>query len=173
MVVNAKLAGFTLIEMMVTIAVMAIIATTVVPSYNSMKEKHKMRGAAETISSDLQLARSEAIKTNQNVSLSISGDGTANWCYGINDTGGCDCNVDNACQVDGTTVRVASSNDFSNINLTTNFTSQTATFDPDRGTTNSGTTTLTANGKTVKIFISAIGRISFCSNDYSFYPLCP
>lgn len=165
--------GFTLFEMMVTIAVMAIMTTAVVPGYNSMKEKHKIRGTAETIASDLQLARSEAIKTNQNVSLSISGNGTTNWCYGINDTGGCDCSVSNACQVDGATVRVASSDDFSDINLTTNFAGQTATFDPDRGTTNSGTTTLTANGKTVKILISAIGRISFCSTDYSFYPDCP
>jgi type IV fimbrial biogenesis protein FimT len=173
MFANSKQNGFTLLEMMVTIAVMAIITTTVVPGFNSMREKHKIRGAAETIASDLQLARSEAIKTNQSVSLSISGNGTTNWCYGINDTGGCNCNVNNACQVDGTTVRVASNNDFSNTNLTTNFASQTATFDPNRGTTNSGTTTLTANGKTVKIFISAIGRISFCSTDYSFYPNCP
>jgi type IV fimbrial biogenesis protein FimT len=173
MVVHTQRNGFTLLEMMVSIAVMAIIATTVVPSYNSMKEKHKIRGAVETISSDLQLARSEAIKTNQNVSLSFSGNGTANWCYGISDTSGCDCNVANACLVDGNTIRVGSSNEFSNINLTTSFAGQTATFDPDRGTTNSGTTSLTANGKTANIFVSAIGRISVCSNDFPFYPDCP
>ena len=173
MLVNTKQNGFTLFEMMVAIAVMAIITTTVVPEFNSMRERHKIRGAAETIASDLQLARSEAIKTNQDVSLSFNGNGTTQWCYGINDTNGCNCEVNNACQVDGTTIRVASSADFSNINLTTNFTAQTTTFDPDRGTTNSGTTTLTANGKTVKIFISAIGRISFCSTDFSFYPDCP
>jgi prepilin peptidase dependent protein A/type IV fimbrial biogenesis protein FimT len=121
----------------------------------------------------LQLARSEAIKTNQNVSLSFFRNGTPNWCYGINDTNGCDCRVSNACQVNGNTVRVASSDEFSNVNLTTNFAGQTATFDPDRGTTNSGTTSLTMNGKTVNIFISAIGRISLCSNDFSFYPDCP
>lgn len=173
MVVHSNINGFTLLEMMVSIAVMAIIATTVIPSFNDMKEKHKIRGAAESISSDLQLARSEAIKTNQNISLSFSGFGATNWCYGINDTSGCNCGVGNACQVDGATVRVASSNEFSNINLTTNFTSQTVTFDPDRGTTNSGTTTLSANGKSVKIIVSAIGRISLCSSDYSFYPDCP
>ncbi len=173
MVVHAKKNGFTLIEMMVSIAVMAIIATSVVPAFNDMKEKHKIRGAVETISSDFQLARSEAIKTNQAVSLSFSGIGGTNWCYGINDSSGCNCSVNNACQVDGNTVRVASSAEFLNINLTTNFAGQTATFDPDRGTTNSGITSLTANGKTAKIFVSAIGRISVCSNDYSFYPECP
>ena len=173
MILRGKLNGFTLLELMVSIAVMAIIATTVVPSFNSMKEKHKMRGAAETISSDLQLARSEAIKTNQNVSLSFSGNGTTNWCYGINDSNGCDCSVDNACLVDGNPVRVSSSNEFSNINLATNFSGQTTTFDPDRGTTNSGTITLTTEGKTITIFLSAIGRISLCSDDYSSYPDCP
>ena len=173
MVVHTKVNGFTLLEMMVSVAVMAILATTVIPSFHDMKEKHKIRGAVETISGDLQLARSEAIKTNQNVSLSFSGNGTTNWCYGINDTSGCDCNVANACLVDGNTVRVSDSSEFSNINLTTNFTGQTTTFDPDRGTTNSGTTVLTVDGKSVDIFVSAIGRISICSNDFSFYPNCP
>lgn len=173
MFVGTKSYGFTLFEMMVTLAAMAIIITTIVPEFSGMKEKHKIRGAAEIISSDLQLARSEAIKTNQSVSLSFSGVGTANWCYGINDTSGCNCDVSNACQVDGNTVRVVGSDEFSNINLSTTFNDQAATFDPDRGTTNSGTTTLTANDKTVKIILSAIGRISLCSNDYPFYPDCP
>jgi len=164
--------GFTLLELMTTLAVLAIIATMVVPTFSAMKERHKIRGAAETVVSDLQLARLEAIKTNRNVTLSFQGSGTNNWCYGVNDSNGCDCNIGSNCQVSGTTLRVTNSNEFSNISLATNFTGQNATFEPNRGTTNSGTTTLNFDGKSISVKLNAIGRISLCSNDYSFYPSC-
>ena len=170
---NSSNWGFTLLELMTTLAVLAIIITMAVPAFSGMKERHKVRGAAETVVSDLQLARLEAIKTNRDVSLSFQGSGTNNWCYGINDNNGCDCTIGSNCQVSGTTLRVTNSDEFSNISLATTFTGQNATFEPNRGTTNSGTTTLNFNGKTISVKLNAIGRISLCSNDYGFYPSCP
>ena len=165
--------GFTLLELMTTLAVLAIIVTMVGPTFSNMKERHKVRGAAETVVSDLHLARLEAIKANRDISLSFQGSGTENWCYGVNDSNGCDCTIGNNCQVSGSTLRVTNSNEFSNISLATTFTGQNTTFEPNRGTTNSGTTTLNYNGKSINITLNAIGRIALCSNDYGFYPNCP
>lgn len=81
--------GFTLIELMITIAVLAILAAIALPSFQSTLERLRVNGAAENFFADLQYARSEAIKQNRNVLFQVD---AAAWCYGIDDTGAdCDC----------------------------------------------------------------------------------
>lgn len=70
--------GFTLIEMMVTIAVMAILLMIAVPSFNEAMLGSKLGSYANNLVSGAHLARSEAIKRNGAVSLCVSNsDGTA------------------------------------------------------------------------------------------------
>lgn len=73
--------GFTLIEMMVTIAVLAILVAIAVPSFSDFMEKARLRGAADALSSQFSLARSQAVRSGRDVRLLVVGEDAA-WCTG-------------------------------------------------------------------------------------------
>lgn len=54
--------GFTLIELMVTVAVLALLMTIAAPSFRDILESQRMRAAAFDLMADLTLARNEALK---------------------------------------------------------------------------------------------------------------
>lgn len=77
--------GFTLVELMITIAVLAIVMAFAVPSFNDMTLGSKLRSQANDLVAGAALARSEAIKRNQPVSLCASSNGTSctgSWSQG-------------------------------------------------------------------------------------------
>lgn len=61
--------GLTLIELMVTIAVLAIVLAIGVPSFQGAMNSSRLSSAANELTSALHLARSEAIKRNRTVLL--------------------------------------------------------------------------------------------------------
>jgi type IV fimbrial biogenesis protein FimT len=71
-------AGFTLIEALVTISILSIITAIAAPSFESALTNFRVRTSAEAIMSGLQLARTEALRRNQPVSFTLTA-GTANW----------------------------------------------------------------------------------------------
>lgn len=68
-------AGFTLIEAMIAIALMAVLLTIAVPSFNNAALGSQLRASANDIAAAAFMARSEAIKRNRVVTLCISADG--------------------------------------------------------------------------------------------------
>lgn len=56
--------GFSLIEMMVTVAIMAILVMVAAPSYTNYLSSQAIRNAGESLVSGLQVARGEAIRSN-------------------------------------------------------------------------------------------------------------
>lgn len=90
-------AGFTLIELMLGITVLAILLALAIPAFTGQFQKQRLKGAAERLASEIQFARSEAVAGNQNITVKVQG-GT-DWCIGLSDAGPCDCSVD--CQIDG------------------------------------------------------------------------
>lgn len=68
-------AGFTLIEMMVAIAVLAIMVAIALPSFSQLLATNRLTGQANELTASLQLARSEAIRRNARVALCPSSDG--------------------------------------------------------------------------------------------------
>ncbi|MQP76910.1 prepilin-type N-terminal cleavage/methylation domain-containing protein [Stenotrophomonas sp. MYb238] len=72
----SKGAGFTLIELMVTVAVLAIIATIAVPAMQGLIAANRLSAASTELVTALQLARSEAIRRNAPVMVCASDDGT-------------------------------------------------------------------------------------------------
>ncbi len=61
--------GFTLVELVVTIAVLALILMTAMPSVVSWLDNTRIRGAADSLQNGLQIARAEAVRRNQSVSF--------------------------------------------------------------------------------------------------------
>ncbi len=64
--------GFTLVELMVTLAVAAILLTVGVPSFQSVVMNNRIIGQVNQFVADINLARSTAIKFQKNASLCIS-----------------------------------------------------------------------------------------------------
>ena len=73
------LRGFTLIELMVTIAVLAITAALAAPSFRQLLAAQRMRALAYSMIADLVLARSEAVKRGENITLTPL---TTTWSQG-------------------------------------------------------------------------------------------
>src|SRR4051812_15624251 len=61
--------GFTTVELLVTVAIMAIFAGIALPSYKQIIARQRVRSASADLYTQLIQARSEAIKRNQNVSI--------------------------------------------------------------------------------------------------------
>ncbi len=72
---HKHLNGFTIVELMITIAVAAVILTLGVPSFQGLMERNQLTSNINRFISSLALARSEAIKRNQRVVLCPSNNG--------------------------------------------------------------------------------------------------
>jgi len=59
--------GFSLIELMIGIAIMAILAGLAMPSFQAWLQNTQIRNAAESVQNGLQRARAEAVGRNTNV----------------------------------------------------------------------------------------------------------
>ena len=68
--------GFTLIELLVTITIAGILAALAVPTFDSVALSSKLNSLSSSFMASAQLARSEAIKRNQPVTLCASSNGT-------------------------------------------------------------------------------------------------
>jgi type IV fimbrial biogenesis protein FimT len=68
--------GITLVELMVTIAIMAILLVIGLPSYQYITESYRMSAEANNLLGDLQYARGEAIREGQGVTVCSSTNST-------------------------------------------------------------------------------------------------
>ena len=76
---RVSVAGFTLIELMIGVAVMAILLALAIPAANEWMANSRLRNQAESVISGLRLARGEALKRNAMVRFQLVTD-TTNGC---------------------------------------------------------------------------------------------
>lgn len=73
--------GFTLIELMVTIAILVIIVTFAIPAFQDLIESNRVTSQTNNLLSAFKTARSEAVNRGQPVTLTaVGGDFTQGWC---------------------------------------------------------------------------------------------
>lgn len=152
------LTGFTLVELMITIAVLAVLAAIALPSFQSTLERRQLVGAADNLFSDLQYARSEAIKRNKTIRFQV-GETGADWCYGIDDESGADCScASKECEVGDVKKNILAA-DYKNIQLTMG---DVLEFSPRQGMPNTSQTftfRIGDNGTQKSVIVNAVGNI--------------
>ena len=164
--------GVTLLELLVALAVLAILIAVGVPGLREFIITQRLKAAAETVYADLTLARDEALHRNRKISIAFDfEEGGARWCYAPSDHLPCDCQRDE-CGIGTHGARGTTEAAFRKISLRTNFYHQTVSFHPVRGTANPGTITLTARDQSIAVRVSTLGRIRLCAEDLGGYPKC-
>lgn len=66
--------GFTLIELMITLSVFAVLIILALPSFNQWIANTKIRSTTESILAGFQLARTEAVRLNRGVRMTLNAD---------------------------------------------------------------------------------------------------
>jgi type IV fimbrial biogenesis protein FimT len=69
--------GFTMVELLTAIAVLAVLLALAVPNFNDASLSARLNGFANSLVASAQVARSEAIKRNTNITLCRSANGTS------------------------------------------------------------------------------------------------
>jgi len=64
--------GFTLIELMVTVAIMAIIAIMAAPSFNSLIMNQNLKKSTDSLIQEIRVARSKAILDKREITLNLA-----------------------------------------------------------------------------------------------------
>ncbi len=81
--------GFSLVEMMVTLAIFALVLLTALPGINDWIDNTRIRNVTDSVQTGVQLARGEAVKQNRNITF---------WLVNLSNPS----TMDNACTLSST-----------------------------------------------------------------------
>jgi prepilin-type N-terminal cleavage/methylation domain-containing protein len=169
--------GFTMIELMVTVVVAAILLALATPSFADFIDRYRLRGVTDDVVTFVNNARAESVKQGRDVNVAFAGT-TSAWCIGANAAAEptnagdvipaaaeCDCSTDaTACKVGGEQ-RVFGSDSDNGVVLSA--VPADFTFDNRLGTVNplgATTVTLTSPRKRfdLQLTVTALGQASLC-----------
>jgi len=141
--------GFTLIELVIVMVIVAIGVALAVPSFRAIIEKRQLTAATEDIAAFIKYAHSESIKRNDDVIVNIRHTNSTTWCIGATlGRTACNCYETNAtaatfCEIADVPQRIVQADVISNANYQlmhimrvndTATANASFSFDPIRGT---------------------------------------
>jgi len=144
--------GVTLIEVLMVVAIMAIVLGFAVPSFSESTARRKLEGVANELATDMQYAKSQAASLSTNVSLVTTANG-----YSISGAA---------------SIKTVSLD--TGVTLTNPI---TVTFEPHRSFPDAAATVNLSHPQssaTLRVRVDAVGRVLTCSPGGSFpgYPTC-
>lgn len=176
----SKAFGFTIIELMIAVAVLAIITSLALPSYQTLLEKRRVTSAAEQVMAFLSSAQLESVKRNREVGVNLQSSGE-DWCLVMVEDATapddfCDCLTADACTADNSLRVLAWGTDdqtyrplFDAASSTLGDEDDILEFDPVRGLTADG-----ASGElqflssestyALNVELSPTGRVKLCND---------
>ena len=72
--------GFTLVELMITVVILAVLAAIAVPSMRELIARQRVESIAKELATDLRYLRTQAIQNNRDVRIEF-GSSTTSTCY--------------------------------------------------------------------------------------------
>ncbi len=146
--------GLTLLELAITLAVLAVLGTLALPSMGARLQRQRLQFAAETWAADITDARFEAAQ--RGLTLYVQASAGDAWCWAVATTPGCSCGQPQACQLRRVTVA-----DHPGVRLVQG---PDISLGPDGLTISDGMATFESpGGQRVQVSVSPLGRPRLCA----------
>ena len=159
--------GLTLIELMIALAITAVLMSLAMPSFAHYLQRHRLKAAAQGLDLDLRDARYEAVRRGEPLYLTFHA-GT-DWCYAIATRPDCDCRQAQPCRM-----KAARAVDLPGVQLAQALATR---FDPGSGLSEvdgAGAVWQLLSGERVRVSLTPLGRPAACMIDgqLSPFPAC-
>ncbi|NNK32637.1 MAG: prepilin-type N-terminal cleavage/methylation domain-containing protein [Xanthomonadales bacterium] len=185
----SRQSGFSLVELMMTVVLLAVSLVLAIPSFRDAVEKRQVTNTAEQLVSFINSAQGIAQRTNQVVTVSYDHDDSDDWCVGaVGGATACNCEQTDPlqadyCQIDGMQM-VVSDADTGSLEIMHAVSGDGAyAFDPVRGFFADLDDSLTMELRSptgdfrLNLMVNSSGRVVLCSDDSSHavpgYAVCP
>ncbi len=163
--------GHTLVECAAVLGIVATVIGTVMPDTTAAVDRRRLEAVTAQIETELQLARSAAVSSNQTVRVAFA-DSDAGSCYVVYAGAPGDCSCGGAggttsCSADATPLHRHDFDAAGRVQVSSN--SASIGFDPVHGTvTPTATIRITGRaGEQVRLIVNVMGRLRTCTTSPS------
>ena len=149
--------GFTLLEVAIGLAVLAILAALALPNLGHRLERQRVQTAAQTLAGDVAEARFEAARRGQ--ALYLQTRSGADWCWAVTTTPECDCG---AAEPQTCALHVQRASSHRNVRLSEGLALRLQASGAAEGGRRAAVLE-TARGEQLRVDVSALGRARVCA----------